>query len=637
MTELSEFTAQYRLFLGRFLKDKQVKRLLALGTGELTRHLTKAAYTELSYPAMIVSEPLPQADCAAVAVDGLFDRLTPFEIGLVVNKLMNVPHVVWLARLEDKNGCVLPLGVPHECASYFKLCRTALLHVNSPAESPIGVLVADAGEIRREHNRELMREFSERLRGYPARVWGDDQKLTIIPYTIDKQVGACRFTFLVANQQAKAWYDQPDSTGLQVDVRADIDFITSNLLQPGDTVFDVGAHHGFYSLCFAKAVNRFGRVLAFEPAPHCADIVRANAKLNKVSNLTVHEIGLKADKGVLRMFLPALSPVYDPVQQDDGVDVRVGLLDEFAGEKPGFIKINCGGYEVPVLRGATRVLARCPNLALRVHPEGLERHGHSVGELLKLVNWQHYACWFVDRHSEIKPWNSGVPINHETTIFAKSLQSKFKVVMLHDEHRVDVANVSVPNAQAYCAKHGYELVLHDRLIDPNLNGSWNKLKAVRQALCDTDWVLWLDTDAIFTQPEYTLAELTAEFCKNKPLGISTDYNGICMGVFLIRNCPWSLQLLDTLIYLGEGQQEKMLQYDAHNRWEQNTMKCLMDFFPEVAEGVALIPDSVIQNPKAKFNQHAFIAHFWAGAGGNPKLAIEKMQHATKQGWSEMAL
>jgi len=638
MNITQELAAQYRTFLSRFVKETQSRRLLVLGSSPLSNVISQVSgisYVELGHPSLIVSEPFPKAHCAVVS-DGLLARLTPFEINCVVRKLMDVPYVIWAAELDANR---IPVGAPQEAVGYFSLCQTAILHVASPDSPPIGILVADANAIREQGNVALVKEFLERTRSYPKRDWGGDQIPFDVPYTIEKQVGRARLTFLVANAQAKTWYDLEDSGAAQtqVDVRTDIDFIVENLLQPGDTVFDVGAHHGLYSLCFAKAVDRFGKVLAFEALPQCADIVRFNAGLNRAQNLHVHEVGLKADKSALRMFSPALAPVHDLAQYDSGFDVPAALLDEFVAEKPSFIKVNCGGYEVPVLRGAKKVLASFPNLAVRVYPAGLRAHGNTVAELVALVDWSSYTCWFVDTDGAIKPWHPSIEIAHETTIFANSNKAKFKVVMLYDDNRKNVADVSVPNIEAYCTKHGYELVKHTKLIDPALNGSWNKLKAVRQALEGADWVLWMDSDALVVDHDRTLASFVSEHCKATPFGVSTDYNGLCMGVFVIRSCPWSLQLLDTLLYLGEGHAAKMLVYDSHNRWEQNTVKCLNNYFPTVTAGLSFIPESEIQNPKSKFSSAAFIMHFWAGSGGNPELAALKMQSTVRSGWSELSL
>src|SRR5262245_20422896 len=38
-----------------------------------------------------------------------------------------------------------------------------------------------------------------------------------------------------------------------------------SMCRPGDTVFDIGAHIGYYTLLLARRVGKTGRVVAFEP------------------------------------------------------------------------------------------------------------------------------------------------------------------------------------------------------------------------------------------------------------------------------------------------------------------------------------------------------------------------------------
>jgi FkbM family methyltransferase len=69
------------------------------------------------------------------------------------------------------------------------------------------------------------------------------------------------------------------------------------LLRPGSVVFDVGAHQGCYSLCFASWVGPRGHVYSFEPFPQNADLIRYNAQLNRAQNITVVEAAVGATKG----------------------------------------------------------------------------------------------------------------------------------------------------------------------------------------------------------------------------------------------------------------------------------------------------------------------------------------------------
>lgn len=92
-------------------------------------------------------------------------------------------------------------------------------------------------------------------------------------------------------------------------------------------------------------------------------------------------------------------------------------------------------------------------------------------------------------------------------------------------------------AQAYCARHGYDLHLHtewDRGDNPKPI-AWFKLAALKQHLPDYDWLFWLDTDTIITdlsQPLERWLETDADYVFS--LDPVCDVN---TGVWFCRNAP----------------------------------------------------------------------------------------------------
>jgi len=52
------------------------------------------------------------------------------------------------------------------------------------------------------------------------------------------------------------------------------------LFGPGDVVYDVGAHAGFFAVLAQRAAGVSGRVVAFEPNPDVAERLRSTLELN---------------------------------------------------------------------------------------------------------------------------------------------------------------------------------------------------------------------------------------------------------------------------------------------------------------------------------------------------------------------
>ena len=65
----------------------------------------------------------------------------------------------------------------------------------------------------------------------------------------------------------------------------------ARLLQPGMTVYDIGANVGFTAVLAAQRVGPQGRVICFEPLSANARQIRHNAVLNGFACMEVREVG----------------------------------------------------------------------------------------------------------------------------------------------------------------------------------------------------------------------------------------------------------------------------------------------------------------------------------------------------------
>src|SRR5437764_415668 len=62
-------------------------------------------------------------------------------------------------------------------------------------------------------------------------------------------------------------------------------------LHPGDTVFDIGANVGFFTLLASKLVEG-GHVYAFEPLPRNLYYLERHIRLNDVTNVSVEALAI---------------------------------------------------------------------------------------------------------------------------------------------------------------------------------------------------------------------------------------------------------------------------------------------------------------------------------------------------------
>lgn len=87
-------------------------------------------------------------------------------------------------------------------------------------------------------------------------------------------------------------------------------FLARNLRR-GESVVDAGACTGYFSLLAADLIGTGGRVLAIEPNPASAELLRRNAALNGFGErVTVEEVALApADNRLVRLAVPPDSPM----------------------------------------------------------------------------------------------------------------------------------------------------------------------------------------------------------------------------------------------------------------------------------------------------------------------------------------
>lgn len=154
----------------------------------------------------------------------------------------------------------------------------------------------------------------------------------------------------------------------------------AGVLRPGDVVLDVGANIGFLTALAGRLVGPQGRVIAFEPVPANARLVRRNAALNGQAHVEVVEAAVGDHAGVATLVLArhaggaALAEADRPPDACGELRVALMTLDGWlaanAARLPGpvrLVKIDVEGAEPAVLRGAAGLLAQAgPQVLLEV-------------------------------------------------------------------------------------------------------------------------------------------------------------------------------------------------------------------------------------------------------------------------------
>lgn len=161
---------------------------------------------------------------------------------------------------------------------------------------------------------------------------------------------------------------------------------------PGDIVFDVGAHVGFFSLLASTVVGDRGKVVAFEPDPYMSERLLENVDRNRRTNIVWRNAaaGAKSEKNA---FQPGEGAGTGHLSGSGPMMVDVVSLDEVARDTgpPALIKIDVEGAELDVIAGGSRLLREHrPVLIIEAH--GAQNEARAAEILRKL----RYEIGFID-------------------------------------------------------------------------------------------------------------------------------------------------------------------------------------------------------------------------------------------------
>jgi len=166
------------------------------------------------------------------------------------------------------------------------------------------------------------------------------------------------------------------------------DFIKKTL-KPGQTYVDVGCYIGFYALHSAKLVADEGTVIAIDANPENIELVKKNAEINKISNLTAYNLGITDKDGYSDFYLTTLSAANSLHKRElfptiAKIKIQTSTLDTLDAlqsiDKIDLLKIDIEESEVDCLKGARNVLEKTSNIMVECHST---ENKHKVVELLE--------------------------------------------------------------------------------------------------------------------------------------------------------------------------------------------------------------------------------------------------------------
>lgn len=245
-------------------------------------------------------------------------------------------------------------------------------------------------------------------------------------------------TMITRENEIKLLCDESDHRMVPIEIlnfkyyeKDEIDFILK-LIKENNTILDIGANIGWYSLKIAKNINNV-EIMAFEPIPKTFEYLKKNIDLNHVSTIKTFNYGLSdEEKDILLYYYPegscnASAANLSRRKDVDKITCKLTTIDKFAADKNisvDFIKCDVEGSELFVFNGAIKTIRKDKPIIftelLRKWAAEFNYHPNNVISLLKKNG---YRCFTINNGN----------LNEITKIVENTVETNF-LFLNHEKH-----------------------------------------------------------------------------------------------------------------------------------------------------------------------------------------------------------
>jgi FkbM family methyltransferase len=202
-------------------------------------------------------------------------------------------------------------------------------------------------------------------------------------------------TYVRVNEKLEFLY-VPDILGGVLGLELDAGFESKesafllSQIKEGQTVLDVGANFGFYSVLIGQQFENIS-IHSFEPVHSTFAILKHNVEHNRLQDkVTLNECGVGEKTGQTKMTQDKYSGNHLVINENSNdviSDVLIITIDSYVQknniEKVDVIKCDIEGAEYLMLKGAINLLKKdYPNIFIEIADEWTSRFGYSARDVI---------------------------------------------------------------------------------------------------------------------------------------------------------------------------------------------------------------------------------------------------------------
>ena len=224
-----------------------------------------------------------------------------------------------------------------------------------------------------------------------------DNYARIDPEIIETEQAGTKFRFIIYHRESKAWFGQ---TNRDAAVEG-----AAKVIRDDEVVFDLGCNSGYHTAWFAVRCAK-GRVYSFDPYPWNAAATRAQAVLNRCSNVTVYPIGIGESDRSIEVDQTSSKTFNAELRPDHRMLIEVQKPDYFRDHNPTFLKIDIEGAEQEIARSTILSWPSVKRGYVEMHTRFIECAGEDPRLFLRRLEREGFSIHFCDP--------SGCPVNPAT-------------------------------------------------------------------------------------------------------------------------------------------------------------------------------------------------------------------------------
>ena len=198
------------------------------------------------------------------------------------------------------------------------------------------------------------------------------------------------------------------------------------VINNGDTIFDIGANIGWYSIGLAKR-NPLSAIHSFEPLPATFASLRKNVGLNGLNNISINNFGFSNEIKTLQFYTSPYTSVSNSAENISGdneailTECIVKTLDSYSFDRNiqvDLIKCDVEGAELFVYEGGLKTINQYkPVIFTEMLRKWAAKFNYHPNDIINLMKSKGYNCYVNNGNDKLQKIEEVTEATIQTNFF----------------------------------------------------------------------------------------------------------------------------------------------------------------------------------------------------------------------------